>query len=78
MRLSDEQVKKYVAYKGGICPVCGATALVSGEPHDHGIYPEVVNQDVRCRQCRHSWTDMFVLVGIWNNNVREPNPEEES
>lgn len=61
MKLTLEQIEKYIDDGGVRCPYCGSENIT-------GSYPETDVgeswQDVECDDCGKEWTDLYRLVGV--------------
>jgi len=60
--MTPEQRKAYLDASGTFCPFCNSTNLAGYklEDHDKGK----LEQQVYCKSCPESWTDIYTLTDI--------------
>lgn len=69
MKLTKAQEKFYLKHKGQRCPFCkGDDISAKNELNADG---DEITQEVTCHNpdCKHTWTDLYMLKGILNNTV---------
>ena len=69
-KLTEEQIKEYVARGGLYCPYCGLDGI---EGVDQDVDGPVATWTVMCVNvdCRKSWTDIYTLTDM------EPDEDDE-
>ena len=64
-----EQKKFYMDHKGQVCPFCKKKGTLDAGHVE--ISNDTATQDVTCTdpECNHTWTDLYKLEGIDEDNV---------
>jgi len=68
--LSDKAKQRYIETSGIDCPFCGSNYFDTSrvEIADGGA-----SQDVQCKDCGASWTDLYTLTEIINVELPDKN-----
>lgn len=62
-KISQGQAEIYIRSGGVTCPFCGDSNIDAGN-----IEPDagVLTQAVECLECREEWSDVYRLVGVYD------------
>ncbi len=62
-KLTEEQLRKYQADDGDICPFCGSDRV----DIDDGLrtYVGRVEEDKLCLNCEEEWTDVYTRTAVY-------------
>jgi hypothetical protein len=65
MKLTSEQIKNYLENGGNKCPYCGSENISGGhfETDSNEAW-----QPVSCDDCGREWSDLYRLVGIYEES----------
>jgi hypothetical protein len=60
--LTNEQVARYIAQHGVVCPYCGERGTIEGGAVE--VDAGYASQRVGCSACNETWDDLYTLTGV--------------
>jgi transposase-like protein len=61
--LTNNQIEEYIQSEGDHCPYC-KSKNIEGEITKSADYYDGYEQEIRCNDCKKTWTDVYTLTSI--------------